>query len=189
MINKWITDNYSDIETWAKGIVQQHGDWEDLMHYSLLTLLEHPKADELAERGHLRWFLVRIMLNSSRGKKSDYYRTYRQESYRLTDAHTDIQDEAYDTDIDTVTEWIHGILEDMKHGDVDDWYRAQIFELCAEQDRINFSKLSRELQIPRTSISNAYYEAIEIIKQRLLTYANDYPHVGNSIRSYLSTID
>ena len=186
MVNQWLEANYNNLKEWAKNAAQQNGDWEDLLHYTILTILEHPKSAEIVKKGHMRWWAVRIMLNSSRGKKSEYYRLYRPQWQTIADV--DIEDsEEYDTDIDLVTEWIHGILEDMKMGDVEDWYRAQIFELCAEQERLNFSQLSREINIPRTSISNAYYEAIELIKQKLLKYGNDYPHVGNSIRGYLDS--
>lgn len=186
--NEWITNNWSDILQWAKNACQQHQDWEDLAQYSVTVFLEHEKAQELVEKGHARWFLVRIMLNSSRGKGSEFYRLYRPESYTLTESHTEAPDTEYDYDIDKLTEWINGVLEDMQHDDVEMWYRGKIFQLCMEQDKLNFSKLARQTGIPRTSISQAYYETIGYIREKIYEYAdNNYGDLRHSLLSYLDS--
>lgn len=174
----WITEQYENIQQWAKNAAQGKPDHEDLAHYAITTFLEHPKADELVERGEARWFIVRILLNSSRGAKSEYYRLYRPKWDSLPDAHVNIQDEEYDQDIDLITECINGILDDLRHGDVEQWYMAQIFELCIKGDRVNFSKIARETGIPRTSISNAYYQTIEYVKQKLTEYGYNLNDLG-----------
>lgn len=183
MVNKWIADNYEQILQWAKNACQQHHDYEDLAHYSVMTFLEHPKAEELVRLGHARWFIVRIMLNSSRGEKSEYYRLYRPK-WQTIHEENDTQVEEYDHDVDTLTEWIAGILEDMKHDSAEQWYRATTFELCIQQERLNFSKLARDTGIPRTSISNAYYECIEYVKQKLLEYGATFNDIGLIITDY-----
>jgi hypothetical protein len=188
MVNKWIDDNYSNILEWAQKAAQQHKDYEDLAHYAILTFIENPRAAELVESGGARWFIVRILLNSSRGKKSEYYRTYRPRTEEFTEA-KEIEDTPYDHDIDTLTEWIHGILEDMEHGDADQWYRAQIFQLCIKQDKLNFSKLARETGIPRTSIAQAYYECIDYVKNKLHEYGHDYNFIGRIISDYTLDAD
>lgn len=186
--NDWITQNYNDIIQWAKNAAQQHHDYQDLAQYSIMIFLEHKKAQELVDKGHARWFLVRIMLNSSRGRGSEYYRLYRPAHNELQESHTDTPDSSYDHDVDKVTEWIYGILEDMLHDDVEMWYRSTIFKLCIEQDRLNFSKLARETGIPRTSISQAYNETIRYIKEKIDEYAeHNYGDLRTSLLSYLDT--
>lgn len=173
--NQWINENYTNILQWAKNAAQGKPDYEDLAHYAITTFLEHPKADELAERGEARWFIVRILLNSSRGAKSEYYRLYRPKHDTLPDHTLDSPDEDYDFGIDVLTETVNGILDDLKHGDSEQWYIATIFELCVAEPRLNFSKIARQTNIPRTSISNAYYECIDYVRNKLKQYGyNDY---------------
>jgi len=176
--DQWITTNYENIQQWAKNAAQGKPDWEDLCHYAIASFLENPKAEELVERGEARWFIVRILLNSSRGQKSHYFRLYRPKHDTLPDSHTDIQNEDYDHDIDLLTENIRGILDDLQHGDVEQWYMATLFELCIKQDKINFSKISRETGIPRTSVANAYYQTIEYVKNKLTEYGFNLNDLG-----------
>lgn len=175
--NEWVSENYNNILQWAKNACQQHHDFDDLAHYAITVFLEHDKADDLTAKGHARWFIVRIMLNSSRGKKSEYYRHYRPTHNELTEAHEVPVSDAYDPAVDTVTEWIAGILEDLKHGDAAEWYMATVLEMCLKQDKLNFSKLARETGIPRTSIANAYHNSIEYIKNKLEQYGNNYDDI------------
>jgi hypothetical protein len=189
MVNKWIEENYDDILQWAKNACQQNKDWEDLAHYAIMTFLEHHKAEELVMKGHARWFIVRILLNSSRGEKSEYYRLYRPKWQEIEEEHKQIESEEYDLDIDLLTEWVNGILEDMLHGDADQWYRSTIFTLCIQQDRLNFSKLARETGIPRTSIANAYYESIDYVKNKLLEYGTTYHNISRIIDDYFNAAD
>lgn len=180
-VNMWIEENYDNIQEWAKNACQQWTDSADLAHYAITKFLEHSKAQDLVDAGHARWFIVRILLNSSRSKKSEYYRHYRRGHETLTEA-TDLpQSEDYDKSIDTVTEWIHGILEDLKHGTPAEWYMATILEMCLEQKKLNFSKLARETGIPRTSIASAYYNSIEYIQNKLEEYGNNYDDIRDSL--------
>ena len=72
----------------------------------------------------------------------------------------------YDYSIDFATEAILGILEEMKvSGHKDIWYMAVLFEMW--MDNPNYSDLSRNTLIPRTSISQAVQECKEYVKQEL----------------------
>ena len=176
--NQWINENYTNILQWAKNAAQGKSDYEDLAHYAITAFLEHPKADELVERGEARWFIVRILLNSSRGAKSEYYRLYRPKHDTLPDHTINTPDEDYNIGIDILTETINGILDDLKHGDPEEWYNVTVFELCMKQNRPNFSKIARETGIPRTSISNAYYQTIDYVKTKLKEYGYDLTNPG-----------
>ena len=188
MLNNWLEENYDNIKQWAKNAAQQHDDYEDLAQYAILTFLENPKAEELVKAGQAQWFIVRILLNSSRGKKSEFYRTYRPKHQEFTQS-LEQADEDYDINIDILTEWVNGILDDLLHGDKEEWYRATIFKMCMEQSKPNFSEVSRNTGIPRTSVSNAYYECIEYVKNKLYEYGADYYDIGRLIDDYTGDAD
>ena len=187
-VNQWLSDNYDNILQWAKNAAQQHNDHEDLAHYAIETFIQHDKAQQLVDTNQARWFIVRILLNSSRGKKSEYYRIYRPQ-HTSSDEFKQIQDSEYNVNLDTLTEHVYGILEDMLHGDNELWFMGSLTKLCLEQDKLNFSKLARETGIPRTTISDTYKKTIEYIKDKLNQYGNNNTYLRNSIDSYFGTID
>jgi len=71
----------------------------------------------------------------------------------------------YDIEEDLKIEMCKGILEDMKAENMQQWYRAVLFEMWCETP--NYSKISRATMIPRTSISVAVNEAQEYITQKI----------------------
>ena len=158
-VNDWITQNYQNILQWSKNAAQQHSDHQDLAHYAITTFLEHEMAQQLVDDGGARWFIVRILLNSSRGKKSEYYRLYRPQ-HDTTTEFKQIADNEYNVKLDTLTEHVYGILEDMTHGDNELWFMGTLTTLCLQQDKLNFSKLARETGIPRTTISDTYQKTL-----------------------------
>jgi hypothetical protein len=73
--------------------------------------------------------------------------------------------EEYDFIQDYMVEAIEGILEEMAIDTDKLWFNAKIFQLWMSNQ--NYSALERELDIPRTTISNAVKETINYIKQEL----------------------
>lgn len=180
-VNQWISDNYNMICTTALNVNQGKGDHLDLAHYTIEQFLTNAKAQELVDKGHAKWFIVRILTTSARSKTSGYWREYRSiNTTELKDSHISL-DEPYDLDRDTILEWIAGMLDDLKHGDIQDWYRATILEMCLKQQKLNFSLISRETGIPRTSVANAYAEGLKWIKQKIEQYGNSYTNFRDSI--------
>jgi hypothetical protein len=81
-----------------------------------------------------------------------------------------LQDEAfedtdYDWEKDLKIDAINGILEDMEGEGLHLWYISTLFKMWVKQP--NYSELSRQTRIPRTSISEAIDEAREHIIQKL----------------------
>jgi hypothetical protein len=183
--NEWIGYNYDQLATIAKNVNQGKGDHLDLLHYTIEQFLTHPKAQDLVDKGHSKWFITRILSTSAKSKTSGYWREYRNDNEGLDGVNLTL-DEPYDRDKDTVLEWTLGVLEDLKHDTIENWYRATILELCLKQPKLNFSQLSREIGIPRTSLTNAYHEGIEIIKEKINEYGHDYPTFRNSLIEYLA---
>ena len=95
-----------------------------------------------------------------------YHTTYRQKGrvHSLPDYWDQREPEPYDYEKDEVISSLQGILEDMAADKENLWYRGMLFQMWLEEP--NFSELSRQTLIPRTSISQAVGEAIEYIKQQ-----------------------
>jgi hypothetical protein len=74
-------------------------------------------------------------------------------------------DDIYDHQQDIALEGILGVLEDMKADSIETWFRATLFEMYQKES--NFSELSRQTKIPRTTIAKAVEEARTYIKQTL----------------------
>ena len=166
IVQEWIDENYYKIVQWAKQASHNHQSAEDLAHDIIASFMVHKRAEELVQKGDARFFIVRMLLNQARSSTSPFNRNHRlrPEAHR---AHEDTQQEEYDKDIDFKIETIRGICEDIKTESIEGYYCITIFEQLMQQDRTNFSKFAKETGIPRTSVSNAYTQAIEMIKQKL----------------------
>jgi len=166
IVQNWINDNYDNIVQWAKNASYNHQGAEDLAHDIIASFMEHKKAEELVQKGDARFFITRMLLNQARSKSSPFNRNHRlrPEAHR---AHEETSNEEYDKDIDFKIETIRGICEDIKTESIEGYYCITIFEQLIQQDRTNFSKFAKETGIPRTSVSNAYTQAIQMIKQKL----------------------
>jgi len=158
-----------------------------LLHYTIEQFLTNPKAQELVDKGHAKWFFIRILQTSAQSKTSGYWREVRGVQTAELNGSSIASHDDYDKDLDTITEWLAGILDDMQHGEIDMWYRGTILELCLKQPKLNFSKISRETGIPRTSIANAYNEGIQHIKNKVKEYGNNYFNFRDSLIRYLDS--
>ena len=191
MSQNWISNNYDNIIQWAKNITKNDELSNDLAHYAIEKFIHHHRYEEILDRdiaepdfGHCRGFILSIMRNSWYGQKSEFTRYYKlhradigHRKRNLSDADFEGAIEAqpqtnYDYEKDYVIEAIEGILEEMTIDTKDLWYKAKLFKLYLENP--NFSKLSRDTGIPRTSISNAVEEAKDYIKQQLKLRNIDY---------------
>jgi hypothetical protein len=187
----WIKDNYNEIIKWAKNISKGDELASDLCHYAIEKFMTHHKYDEIMykeladpEYGHARGFILAIMRNSWYGAKSEFSRTYKLHRADIGTRKRNITPEAFETRLeevgrqeydyekDYVVEAITGILEEMEIDTKDLWFKGRLFKLYLQTP--NFSKLSRETGIPRTSISNAVEEAKIYIKQQLKERKIDY---------------
>ena len=187
----WIDENYANIVQWAKNITKSDELSEDLAHYAIETFMTHRRYEEILDKevadpnfGHARGFILAIMRNSWYGKKSEFSRTYKLHRADIGHRKRNLSDDdfaaqienqpkhEYDLEKDFIIEAIEGILEEMSIDTKDLWYKAKLFKLYLQTP--NFSKLSRETGIPRTSISNAVEEAKQYIIQELKNRNIDY---------------
>lgn len=168
-VQSWLNENYTNILQWAKQITYNHEAYEDLAHDVIASFMVHDRAEELVERGEARWFITRMLLNQGRSNTSPFARNYRNKNDKSV---PEEEQEEYNTEIDFKIETIQGVIEDLKAESLEGYYCTTIFEQILLQDKMNFSKLSKETGIPRTSISQAYNQAIEMIKQRIQKYGD-----------------
>lgn len=171
IVQGWINDNYDNIVQWAKNASYNHDSALDLAHDMIEKFLEHDKAPSIVAKGEARFFITRMLLNQARSTSSPFNRNYRLRSEEQTQ---ETYTEEYDTEIDYKIETIKGICEDIKTESIEGYYCITIFEQLMQQKRVNFSRLSKDTGIPRTSISNAYNLALQLIKERIKQNGNLY---------------
>lgn len=152
----------------SKKICRSSQESEEVAHFAIAEFMEHERAQELVDAGRAMNFLSGIIHRSFHSSTSKYHTIYRQKNrmHTLPQSHDNIQDDnIYDWEQDIATEAIQGILEDMKADTIELWFRAVLFEMWIKEP--NFSELSRQTKIPRTSIAKAVEEAKTYIQLTL----------------------
>lgn len=152
----------------SKKICRSSQESEEVAHFAIAEFMEHERAQELVDAGRAMNFLSGIIHRSFHSSTSKYHTIYRQKNrmHTLPQSHDNIQDDnIYDLEQDIATEAIQGILEDMKADTIELWFRAVLFEMWIKEP--NFSELSRQTKIPRTSIAKAVEEAKAYIQLTL----------------------
>ena len=166
--NKWVSDNYENIHKWLKATTRGKlpGLYEDFVHEIILIFLEHPKAQALVDKGEARWFIVRIGLNQWRSTTSPWAK--REFSHQWVQLFEDVEleESEYNVEDDALIELMVGILDDMHLGDIEEYYMSMVVMVYHELNG-NFSEMSRRLEIPRTSLSKVYKQAVQTIDERL----------------------
>lgn len=182
--------NYKQILEWSRNICKGDELYQDLAHYAIETFMLHDRYDEIMERetnepttGHARAFLLSIMRNSWYGAKSEFSRYYKAHRADIGQRKRNIDPDDFENRInsnyheynfeqDRLTEAITGILEEMAISDQLLWYNSKLFQMWLDQP--NYSEISRQTGIPRTSISKAVEETKNYIKTELKNRNIDY---------------
>ena len=153
----------------SKKITKSSLESDDVAHYCITEFSERKDAQALIDRNEGMKFLSGMVWRSFHSSTSPYHTIYRQKGrvFGLSEHKQieDIQSDEYDYDKDVAIEGIQGVIEDMKGGTIELWYRATLFEMWVKES--NYSQLSRQTGIPRTSISHAVEEARVYIQKQL----------------------
>jgi len=164
-LNNFLTNNYEDIILMSKKICRGSIESEDVAHFAIEEFMTHERGQELVDTGRAMNFLSGIIHRSFHSSTSKYHTVYRQKG-RMHELPVGYDEEAatelYDYELDITIESIQGVLEDMKADCIELWFRAVLFEMYVKEP--NYSELSRQTGIPRTSISKAVDEAKAYIK-------------------------
>jgi len=148
---------------------------EEVAHYVISKFLEHKRAEELVNEGKAMVFMSGMIHRSFHSSTSPYHTLYRQKGRVHGFAEgTQLEQEetVYDADRDLVIEAIQGILEEMQSENTELWYRSKLFSMWLENP--NYSELSRQTDIPRTSISQAVEECKQYVREQLKKRNIDY---------------
>ena len=168
MINKFITDKYEDIMLMSKKICRSHVEWEEVGHYCIEKFMIHERAEELIDANRAMQFISGIMHRSFNSSTSQYHKDIRQKGRMHTLPSTtqlEFSDIDYNLEQDILIDTIEVILEEMIADSKERYFQAVLFQMYAKDQ--NFSKISREVGIPRTTISRAVEDAKKYIKQEL----------------------
>jgi len=171
----------------SKKICRGSAESEEVAHFVMSEFIEHERATELVESGRGMNFLSGMIHRSFHSSTSRYHTIYRQKGrvhgLKADRNHKNDNDymdytqnkgskranqmivEEYNYEQDNATEAIQGVLEDMEAGSIELWFRATLFKMYIKEN--NFSELSRQTKIPRTSIAKAVEEARTYIQQQL----------------------
>ena len=164
----------------AKKICKSNPQWEEVGHYCIAQFAEHERATELVEANMAMKFISGMIWRSYWSETSRYHYKHRENNRMVLNGwdkpengYIDhIQDVPYDQHTDDTIEAILGVIEDMKYAageggnrDKKLWLMAEMVEKWSKNS--NFSDLSRQTGIPRTTIAKEVAEGLEYIKQVL----------------------
>ena len=170
ILNEFIETQYSEIMLMSKKICKSHHEHEEVGHFSIEKFMLHERAEELIQSNRAMAFLSGIIHRSFHSSTSQYHTESRQKG-RVhgfnSNAHLEARDIEYDHETDDVIGHIQVILEEMvaERKDGTMWMNATLFQKWVENP--NYSKLSEETKIPRTTISTHVNQAREYIQKEL----------------------
>lgn len=167
-LNNFITRQYDDIMLMSKKITKSHSEWEELGHYCIVKFMEHERAEELIDANRAMNFISGIMHRSFHSSTSQYHSDIRQKGrvHGIT-PNTPLKETGieYSHDKDILVDTIEVILEEMIAESKEQWFRSVLFQMWSKNP--NYSSISRDVGVPRTTISRAVEEAREYIKEEL----------------------
>lgn len=155
--NEYIESNLQNINKAARNISGSHPLWKDLVAESILVFLQKPDLQSIVDSGGSLFYIVRIMSNQWKSQTSPFWRNYRGYSEEVPDIEEDEEPDR------SMEDYLMKELEEMH------WYGKTLFKLHYLEGE-SISKISRETNIPRSSITLE----IKRVKDSLLTKAKGY---------------
>ena len=167
-MNNFLVENYKEIQLMAKKICKSDPEWEEVASYSIEKFMFHERAQEFVDEGVAMKFLSGIMHRSFYSSTSSYHYEIRQKGVMHgihPEAENLLDNINYNKQQDDVTACIALIMEEMVTTSKETWFAVVLFQMWIENP--NFSKISRETGVPRTSVSRAITEAKKHIQTEL----------------------
>jgi RNA polymerase sigma factor (sigma-70 family) len=153
--NQYLSNDYDALVDAANKITGNHHLALDLLHYGIEELSNKSNLQDIIDSGGARFYLIRILMTQWRSQTGPFHRQFVKQHEEL-DYHDKPEKEDKQLDIDQVNKLIDGL----------DWYDKELFKLFAEGDH-NYSTLSKETGIPRTSIALTIKRVRKHIKKNL----------------------
>jgi len=180
-ISEWVKLNYDELRLTLLNITKNDYDLvDDLLHEVIIIFMEHPKAQELIDKGQAKWFFIRITLNQYRSTTSSFYREYKKKNLTLEENWIIPADDEYDIDEDIIIEKMLNSIEDMLKSNIPTEKHYALIMMVYFSNGHNFAECSRILNIPRTTIRRQFYEGVKIVwdkirKQDINAHYNNIP--------------
>jgi len=180
-ISEWVQKNYDELRLTLLNITKNDYDLvDDLLHEVIIIFMEHPKAQELIDKGQAKWFFIRITLNQYRSSTSSFYRDYKKKNLVLEEDWIIPADDEYDIDEDIIIEKMLNSIEDMLKSNIPTEKHYALIMMVYFSNGHNFAECSRILNIPRTTIRRQFYEGVKIVwdkirKQDINAHYNNIP--------------
>ena len=180
-ISEWVQLNYDELRLTLLNITKNDYDLvDDLLHEVIIIFMEHPKAQELIDKGQAKWFFIRITLNQYRSSTSSFYRDYKKKNLVLEEDWIIPADDEYDIDEDIIIEKMLNSIEDMLKSNIPTEKHYALIMMVYFSNGHNFAECSRMLNIPRTTIRRQFYEGVKIVwdkirKQDINAHYNNIP--------------
>lgn len=166
--NEFIDKNYQEIMLMSQKICKSSRESEDVAHYCITEFLGREDVKALVNRGEGMRFLSGMIWRSFHSSTSPYHTVYRQKGRIFgTDdqSYYEQPESEYDFTQDLIITQIEKILEAMPKKGIQNWYMSTLFKMWLETE--NYSEISRQTGIPRTSISHAVEECRQYIREEL----------------------
>ena len=155
--NEIIEWEYPELIKAAKKITGGHALHMDLLHYAIEELYNKPNQHEIIQSGGVRFYLVRIMMTQWRSRTGPFHKQFG-DHYHKEIPETLAEPKSEPLDAQRVSQLLHQLP----------WYDKMLFETWMEGNH-TYSSLSRETNIPRTSISLTINRVRKYIKDNLYT--------------------
>lgn len=140
--NEYLTKDYKALVEAANKITGSNPLSIDLLHYAIEEMSYKKNIQDIVDSGGARFYCIRIMMTQWRSQTGPFYKAFVKSGGTVDVSNVDIQ-EREDNPLDVTR--VNEILNQLP------WYDKTLFELYSKGDH-NFSSLSKETGIPRTSI-------------------------------------
>lgn len=167
-LNEFIDKNYTEIIIMSQKICKSSTESEEVAHYVMSEFLERTDAQALVDRGEAMKFMSGMIWRSFHSSTSPYHTIYRQKGrvFGTEDqSYYEQTEDEYDYYKDIVIDQTERILAQMPKKGINGWYMKTLFEMYLKEG--NYSEISRQTGIPRTSISHAVEECKEYLRNEL----------------------
>lgn len=152
---EYLSNDYQALTEAANKITGNHHLALDLLHYGIEELSTKANLQDILDSGGARFYLIRILMTQWRSQTGPFHRQFVKQ-YEELEWHDKEEKEEKHLDLDRVNHLINNL----------DWYDRELFKLFAEGDH-NYSTLSKETGIPRTSIALTIKRVRKHIKKNL----------------------
>ena len=154
--NQYLSHDYQALDQAAKKITGNNELSSDLLHYAIEEMSYKDNLQAIIDSGGARFYLVRIMMTQWRSQTGPFYKQFIKQEQEIDIIENKSPEEDKILDINRVEK----ILNELP------WYDRELWKLYVESG-LNYSKLSKETGIPRTSIGLTLNRVRKHIKQKL----------------------